>query len=301
MARQTRLPDELVICDDGSSDSTISIINSFVVTAPFLVRLYENQDKPLRSTKNFEKAIKLCVGEIIVLSDQDDVWEPHKVEVLERAIDGGAGLVFSDATLVDESLKPLGYSLFDSLDLSKTEKSLMSQNALIEILLHRNIVTGAAMAFSHKHVPLIMPISGSWIHDGWIAFLIASVDKVTISQEKLFQYRQHSSNQIGSKKLSLEKKIQLVHLRSNKYYLELLNGYLDLKARILTHHPDSSLINILDKKINHLEVRARIVNKSLLTFFSITQELIYGRYHRYSDGIKIYCRDVYMIFINIFS
>ena len=70
---QTRLPDELVICDDCSSDDTIRIIERFSASAPFAVRLEINTQN-LGSTKNFEKAIRLCQGDLIALADQDDVW-----------------------------------------------------------------------------------------------------------------------------------------------------------------------------------------------------------------------------------
>lgn len=71
IARQTLLPNELVVCDDCSSDETVEIIQDFSRNAPFSVRLMINENN-LGFAKNFEKAITLCSGEIIVLSDQDD-------------------------------------------------------------------------------------------------------------------------------------------------------------------------------------------------------------------------------------
>jgi glycosyltransferase involved in cell wall biosynthesis len=304
MAEQTRVPDEVIICDDGSSDNTIPIIKSFATKAPFPIQLFENAGEPLRSTKNFEKAIKLCSGEIIFLSDQDDVWLPSKVEVLAKAIEGGAGLVFSDASLVDENLNPLSYSLFDSLDLNKVEKSQISESNLIDILMHRNIVTGAGMAFSSKHLPTILPISVNWIHDGWIAFLISSIDKVVISSEKLFLYRQHSKNQIGSKKLSTKEKLKLVQLRSNKYYFELLEGFKDLKnhlARLPLDNNLSSLLKKIEYKIQHLQVRTCVVNPQFSSMFSLLNELFNGRYHRYSRHWVSFSRDVAMLLLNVIN
>ena len=67
---QTILPDELIVCDDGSIDRTIEIVESFKDSAPFLVSLYKNNTQiALGSTKNFERAISLCDGEVIVLCD----------------------------------------------------------------------------------------------------------------------------------------------------------------------------------------------------------------------------------------
>jgi glycosyltransferase involved in cell wall biosynthesis len=83
IAAQTKLPDELVICDDRSSDNTVEIIKLFSSKVSFPVHLHINEIN-LRTIKNFEKAISLCTGDIIVLSDQDDVWKPCKTERILR-------------------------------------------------------------------------------------------------------------------------------------------------------------------------------------------------------------------------
>ena len=105
---QSRLPDELVVCDDGSSDDTVAILQAFARRAPFRVRIEVN-DVTLRSTKNFEKAIGLCTGDLIATSDQDDVWLPEKLALCEAAFarDPHIGLVFSDAEIVEEHELPV--------------------------------------------------------------------------------------------------------------------------------------------------------------------------------------------------
>ncbi len=75
---QTEPIDEIVICDDGSIDKTLSIIEKFI-KAGTPIRLILNQ-KNLGYTRNFEKAICLCSGDIIFLADQDDIWMPEKVK-----------------------------------------------------------------------------------------------------------------------------------------------------------------------------------------------------------------------------
>src|SRR5258708_29962312 len=95
---QTRLPDELVVCDDVSADESPEIIRKFAKNAPFPVRL-ELNEKNLGSSKNFEKAIGLCRGGLIALADQDDVWKPQKLAVLETVLENHpeVGYAFSDA------------------------------------------------------------------------------------------------------------------------------------------------------------------------------------------------------------
>ena len=72
-ASQTRLPDEVVVCDDISSDDTFEILDNFARSAPFKMIVVRN-NKNLGYTKNFEKALSLCSGDLIFLSDQDDIW-----------------------------------------------------------------------------------------------------------------------------------------------------------------------------------------------------------------------------------
>src|ERR671927_271278 len=85
IAAQTRPPDELVVCDDCSTDATLECIREFARTAPFPVRVVENE-KNAGSTKNFERAVELCEGDFIALADQDDVWLPEKLQRLEEVL-----------------------------------------------------------------------------------------------------------------------------------------------------------------------------------------------------------------------
>ena len=99
IAAQTRPPDELVVCDDGSTDATLAILEGFAAAAPFPVRIHVNPTQ-LGMPKNFEHAIGLATGAAIALADQDNVWYPHKLERLEQELtrSEAIGLVFSDAT-----------------------------------------------------------------------------------------------------------------------------------------------------------------------------------------------------------
>src|SRR4051812_21315110 len=108
---QRRRPDELVVCDDGSSDATMQILTQFAQHSPFPVRISRNPQR-LGVVANFEKAIGLCQGDVIVLSDQDDVWNPDKLEqIAAHLARSDAAAVFSDVNVVDANLAPLGYTM----------------------------------------------------------------------------------------------------------------------------------------------------------------------------------------------
>ena len=115
IAGQTKLPAELIICDDGSVDSTLEIARDFARVCPFDVKVHRNP-KNLRVTRNFEQAIGCCSGDFIPLCDQDDVWYPPKLATLSAILsaDPSAGGVFSNADLIDESSRSLGRELWSA-------------------------------------------------------------------------------------------------------------------------------------------------------------------------------------------
>ena len=109
-----------------SIDDTVKIIESFAKKARFPVKNFVN-DRNLGFIRNFEKAIKLCNGEIITLVDQDDVWIPEKLEIIEKYFsdDPLTDMIFSDAYVVDEKLNPLGYALWESLGINHSNKNFL--------------------------------------------------------------------------------------------------------------------------------------------------------------------------------
>ncbi len=199
IAAQTRLPDELIVGDDCSSDDTVSIIQRFAQRAPFPVHLTVNESN-LGSSKNFELAINRCASDIIALSDQDDVWMPEKLAKSADAFErhSGLGLVFSNAELVDEQLRPLGKNLWD-FTFPEQDRELIKRGKTLEVLVKYNVVTGATMAFRSHFRRLFIPIpnGATLFHDRWIALLIATQAEVRYLDETLIKYRQHHQQQVG--------------------------------------------------------------------------------------------------------
>lgn len=101
--RQTALPAELIVCDDCSNDSTLSILSDFSRSAPFPVAIVKNP-KRLGHTANFLQAARMCQGDLIAFSDQDDEWLPQKLSRVLQASDESDALVFAHSTeWVDEN------------------------------------------------------------------------------------------------------------------------------------------------------------------------------------------------------
>lgn len=110
IATQTVLPDELVICDDCSTDDTVLLLEEFARSAPFPVRIVQNGEN-LGFANNFLKCASICRGDWTTFCDQDDIWLPHKLacmaEEIERSGDDVV-LLYHAASLVNEALEPTG-------------------------------------------------------------------------------------------------------------------------------------------------------------------------------------------------
>lgn len=203
LAAQTRPPDELVVCDDCSTDGTRELLEEFKAQAAFCVRLYFNEQN-LGLLQNFAKAISLCVGDVIALCDQDDVWLPEKLSRIEFefAAAPDVGMVFSDLEVVGEDLQPLGFTSWQSgwVEFGQQEQELFKQGKALDVLLTRTIITGAGAAFRREFVELVLPfpeVSKTFLHDYWIGLMIATVARLVPVSEPLVKYRVHADQQAG--------------------------------------------------------------------------------------------------------
>lgn len=303
VAAQTRPPDELVICDDQSADETRAIISDFAATAPFPVHLHVNS-RTLGSTKNFERAIGLCAGDIIALADQDDVWLPEKLRRIEDCFERepGVGLVFTDAEVVDEDLRPLGYRLWQSVGFDDAARRLVRGGRVLDVLLPGWTVTGATMAFRGgcRDLVLEIPTDLALIHDGWIALLIASVAGVSFIDEPLIKYRQHARQQIGAKERQVE--VAAAGLDGTREALRRTNSYDEMIAigtraqQRLTERSDvyksEDAVAKLEQRLRHLRARANLPPGKLSRARSVLRELLSGRYHSYSNGLYSAVKDL---------
>lgn len=218
---QTMTIDEIVICDDGSSDKTIAIIEQFQVEYPNKFSLHQNPVN-LGSTKNFEKAITACTGDYIFLSDQDDIWKANKVEkIIQHFLaHPSTEAVFTNGDLIDDKNEKIKtHSLWDSVFFfeNQLEKPI---NLFKLISSKRNMVTGATLCIKKETKEFILPFPDikKYYHDEWIAIIIASRKKIAYLTDELISYRIHSKQQIGGKN-SIQKSITEKHLTLSNYIL----------------------------------------------------------------------------------
>ena len=295
--RQRRPPDELVVCDDASTDDTPAILRDFEKHAPFPVRIEVNPER-LGGVGNFTRAISLCSGDAILLSDQDDVWLPEKVAALESSLAGapGATLAFGDTSLVDGALRPLGHTGFDSLGLRGGALAKIEAGHVLEALLRFNVVTGAAMAFRAELRDLALPVGRGWVHDEWIAAIASAVGSVVVIDRPLILYRQHDHQQIGLPKRGFLEKVDRAWRMGEPYMLRALERAEALRDRLresdrpLLH---SSYRALLDGKCLHARRRLEM-RRGASRPGEVARALVRGDYARFDRGWAAALQDLFM-------
>ncbi len=294
IARQTLAADELVICDDGSQDQTLEMVAEFAAGLALRVRL-ERNSHALGCTGNFERAIRLCSGDIIVLADQDDVWRADKLAVIAHtfARHPAAGYVFSDAEMVNEAGRWLGFSLWEALGFDP-RRFVPSQQ--VEMLLKRNVVTGAAAAFRSSLRDRLLPIPPAWRHDYWIALLGSIFSFGVPIAERLFLYRRHLAQQMGCGKDTLLAKIR-ISLAAEPDYGAKAVRMSELRERAEAYSraascPSASLELVKEKEL-HLAHRALIRSAhGGARLARLLNEAASGRYQRFSLSWSSMIRDL---------
>ena len=184
-ASQTRLPDELVITDDESSDDTAEVVAAFAMRAPFAVRFERNQAR-LGFNGNFAHAISLTRSDIIFISDQDDVWYPDKIERVTSLMHGADHLVVvNDQSIADEEGRESDATVLGNV------RALDRPDAWYG--------PGCCTAFSSQLLPLLQPFPGDVVpYDHWINTLADALGRRHIMDVPLQLYRRHGSNASGS-------------------------------------------------------------------------------------------------------
>jgi glycosyltransferase involved in cell wall biosynthesis len=175
-------PDELIACDDGSSDDTVEILQRFADRAPFPVRIARNESN-LGFVANFSKAASLCSGDIIFFCDQDDLWDVDKLErvVTEFEADPAAMVILNDARLIDENGRDSGHTQYGNIRSAGAPDNYFN--------------TGCCSAHRKAWQSVALPVP-SWMdyHDVWINLFSHVTGTARILPVALQQYRRHGNS-----------------------------------------------------------------------------------------------------------
>jgi glycosyltransferase involved in cell wall biosynthesis len=185
LSSQTVKPLELVVCDDGSTDETVAILQSFSAGAPFTVRIFQNAER-LGYQQNFMKAASLCKGSLIAFCDQDDIWNEDKLDVVSKYFTQSDDLLVAhDFCVVFEDGRQLIPSYFANLD----------RSGLLPVV----NLKGCTLTLRRELIELVEwpPPQWGWSHDPWVCFVAVLLERRGYIGQSLVRHRIHGDNTSG--------------------------------------------------------------------------------------------------------
>lgn len=292
---QTRLPDELVISDDCSTDSTMQILHDFAKSAPFEVKIYQNEHN-LGFVHNFENALKQTSGDIIFLSDQDDVWFPNKIEY-----------VTNFAQQNTEYLLYMNDAEICLADGTPTKLTILKQILSLRFS-EEKFAIGCCMAIRKDLRDMALPIPKFHAHDTWLNKLSNILEVKKVLPSVLQFYRRHGGNASNciysrtKRQTPLNLIIYKIMYKDNPCLeLEQLNSEISALTKII----DSRLLNtpMIEKitqeinKINKMKLirnqRSKIRSMPHIFRLKYVLKLLFSGDYKYYSGWQSAMRDLF--------
>jgi glycosyltransferase involved in cell wall biosynthesis len=277
---QTRLPDELVVCDDCSTDETIQIVNNFKKHSPFNIKVLSNENQ-LGHTKNFEKAILHCAGDIIFISDQDDVWHKEKIEEHIKLYNENKShlMIVNNMEIVNDNLKNECITLFDFIK----SKGHGEESYIFGC--------GVSIKRDFKQISLPFPdvVRGKFGHDTWLVGFANALKVNHIHYKSLQLYRRHDSNLYNINAISREKinitniiksiiydeapQNWMIQISIIKLYRSQIEKNIDKLIELVGETKIKEIMQLLDEKMSFLNKRFEISKVNRLSRINLICKL----------------------------
>lgn len=189
--------DEIIVCDDGSTDHTVELIKKYDVT---LIQNSQNLGYKL----NFKKAMEKCNGDYIFLCDQDDIWEKDKVKDMMNIMESHKNIhvLASSFTYIDGQDQMISTTLNKGYSNNNLYNKEVKKNDLVSVLtdefIYGNYFQGCALVMDKQTRDFVVHHFDDRLPHDWIISLYASIDGGMYFYNKSeFKYRIHSDNSIG--------------------------------------------------------------------------------------------------------
>lgn len=299
---QSLPPVEIVLSDDASTDDCVEVARASWqachLESPGLdirLQILRNTEA-LGITRNFQQAVSTCHAPLIALSDQDDLWDLGRLDAMARTLSARDDLLLlhTDARLIDEGGRSLDGSLFGALGVSASEISCIHAGHAFDVLLRRNLATGATIMFRQELLRRALPFPDEWLHDEWLAIMASVTGEVDVLEQATIGYRQHSANQVGAPQGSVLRLARKLWTARGDTHARRVR-----KARMLCTRLAAApspvtapLQQKASEKFNHEVARAALPEGRFARVFPILRELMRGRYARFGYGIRGAIRDL---------
>ena len=297
---------EIIICDDNSTDTTLSILQSYESKNGTAINVYANKNN-LGYVKNFQKSISFCKGDYLVFCDQDDIWTPDKIATQYKVLKEAKALaVFSDAFLVDAKGRDLGMSLWEAVLGSRPPEKIDYRAFYLT-----NCVTGCTLMIHRQLLDSALPFPKSVPHDWWLAYHAAFLDRLVFTDQKLIHYRQHASNVYGvgskirRKRLSyyLRNKWQKWHLFT--HLQQVLQGAIIGKYRLKAMYDfEMRSEGAASQELIHLKdwIDDKILGKNMLKYQAFFQSetpvfQLFSKKRAQQENINYFIRNILFRFV----
>ena len=313
LALQTLSPFELIVTDDGSTDSTLAIVEEFSTIAPFPVKVYRNKER-LGYADNFLKAASLCQGEYVAFCDQDDIWLPNKLAVCaDGFITTDVKMVVHSGNVVDGNGTHVGVNL-----------PCVRNHKIQRLGMHpQKFYQGYAIIFRRDLIDFVNAdsrpdeneSSKKMAHDVWIPFLANIFGSTRLLNDSLVLYRRHGSNASGYD--SAHRHALMPDYVKTKRCAEVYSVSLDnivrrsLWLKSLPHsggaHRGNCLrdaVRVFESHCRYLEKRIAMYHKNniLYNFHQLINIVLSGGYRNYKNGgmgFKAFLGDAFRIVMSV--
>ncbi len=295
---QSRLPDEIVVRDDASTDATPELLAALASEAEargVAVRCIRGE-RNLGYVANFEVALQAASGDVLFLCDQDDVWHPDKLAAMGAEFERRSALLLlcSDARRIDEAGAVLRRSLFQVLRASPAELRRIHAGRGFEVLLRRSLATGATIALRRSLLADALPFPEGWVHDEWLAIIASALGGFDCIETPLVDYRQHDRNQIGMPDRNWSQKWRDLR-RSRGTLIDWFvsrDESLQQRLRTASGAVQADCHEQVIDKLEHLRERQRVRGMVWSRVGVVLRESVNGRYRRHASGWRSAVRDL---------
>lgn len=297
IAANGRTPQEIVLVDDRSSDDTVCIAQDFARRAPCAVRIERNTER-LGFNGTFQRAASLADGDVVLFSDQDDVWLPDHVAALVAPFESGrdVAIVVSNSLYVDVDLRPTGQTLWTAERFRRSDLRRARSGEQFAGWVRHRAIAGHGMAVRADLRPVMLPFGVDWTYDQWLGLTAAACGALVLEPRPLTLHRQHDRQALGHRRKRLGDMYRKDrHLEVGSFSRQMAR-WTELRNRLASHGSalrDERVIEVIDARIAFLGARQRMrLGSPIQRFVRATAELVRGGYHRYGRGLLTYARDV---------